>query len=141
MKYKSPKTTIDAIILDKNKSIVLIKRKIFPYQNYWALPGGFVKLGERVEDAVIRETQEETGLDIEILKLVGVYSDPDRDPRGHTITIAYLCRNRGGTPKGGTDAKEAKVFSIDEIPNLQLAFDHNIILQDALKLADQEKLW
>ena len=77
-----------------------------------------------------------------ILKLVGVYSDPDRDPRGHTISIAYLCsKNPEDTLKGGSDAKEAQVFTRDEIANIRLAFDHNIILRDALKLAVQEKLW
>ena len=143
MKYKSPKTTIDAIILEPNESIILVKRRNPPFQEYWALPGGFVDLGEKVEDAVIRESKEETGLDVEIIKLVGVYSDPDRDPRGHTISIVYLCRKRNpeDTPKGGDDAKEAKVFTREEIANMKLAFDHGIILRDALEIADQDKLW
>ncbi|NVM28392.1 MAG: NUDIX hydrolase [Candidatus Helarchaeota archaeon] len=143
VRYRGPRTTIDAIILEKNGSIVLIKRKYPPYQGHWALPGGFVELGERAEDAVRREAEEETGLKIEILKLSGVYSDPERDPRGHTITIAYLCKIKSpeGKLKGGTDAKEAKVFTTDDISTMQLAFDHNIIIRDALKIADKEKLW
>ncbi|NVM54411.1 MAG: NUDIX hydrolase [Candidatus Helarchaeota archaeon] len=143
VKYRGPKTTVDSIILEQNQSIVLIKRKNPPYQDYWALPGGFVELGEKVEDAVIRETKEETGLTIEILKLAGVYSDPKRDPRGHTISIAYLCKRQDHLDnlKGGDDAKDAKVYKRDEIEKLQIAFDHKIIIHDALKIADQDKLW
>lgn len=143
MKYRNPKTTIDAIILEEPESIILIKRRNPPFKDEWALPGGFVELGERVEDAVIREAKEETGLAIEIIKLVGVYSDPNRDPRGHTISIAYLCKkkNKGDKPKAGSDAKEAKTVTRNEIAQLELAFDHNIIVQDALKIANQEKLW
>ncbi len=143
VKYRNPKTTIDAIILEEPESIVLIKRRNPPFKDEWALPGGFVELGERVEDAVIREAKEETGLAIEIIKLVGVYSDPNRDPRGHTISIAYLCkkRNTGDKPKAGSDAKEAKSVTRNEFAQLKLAFDHNIIVQDALKIANQEKLW
>lgn len=143
VRYRGPRTTIDAIILEENESIVLVKRKYPPYQGHWALPGGFVELEERVEDAVRREAEEETGLKIEILKLAGVYSDPARDPRGHTITIAYLCKKKSpeGKPKGGTDAEEAKIFTRAEISTMQLAFDHNIIIRDALKIADKDKLW
>lgn len=143
MKYRGPKTAIDAIILESNESIVLITRGVPPYKGYWALPGGFVELGEEVEDAVKREIREETNLEIELIKLVGVYSDPQRDPRGHIISIAYLCRRKGKIEslKGGDDAKEAKVYQRQQIEKLELAFDHNIILRDALKIADQEKLW
>ncbi len=142
MKYQSPKTTVDAVVIEDG-SIVLIKRGNPPFKNHWALPGGFVELGERVEDAVRRETYEETGLKVSILKLVGVYSDPERDPRGHTITIAYLCKKQNplDKPKGGTDATEAKIFTRDAIANLELAFDHSIIIRDAIKLADENKLW
>jgi 8-oxo-dGTP diphosphatase len=142
MSYKGPRTTIDAVILGPDKSIVLVKRKYPPYEGSWALPGGFVELGECVEDAVIREAKEETSLDIEIIKLSGVYSDPDRDPRGHTISIAYLCRKKDPDlePSGGTDAKEARAFNRAEIEHMQLAFDHDLILRDALKIVDEEKL-
>ena len=104
---------------------------------------GFVELGERVEDAVLREVKEETGLKVKIIKLAGVYSDPKRDPRGHTISIAYLCKRdeQGNYLKGGDDAKAAKVFKREEIQKMQLAFDHNLIINDALKLADKENLW
>ncbi|MHA1276227.1 MAG: NUDIX domain-containing protein, partial [Candidatus Helarchaeota archaeon] len=110
MKYKGPKTTVDAIILGSNESIVLVKRKNPPFEGMWALPGGFIELGEQVEDAVVREVKEETSLNVEIVKLSGVYSDPGRDPRGHTISIAYLCRkvNPETKPSGGSDAKDAR---------------------------------
>lgn len=143
MENKWPETAIDAVIIDENESVVLIKRRNPPYQNHWALPGGFVELGEKVEDAVLREAKEETGLQVRILKLVGVYSDPNRDPRGHVISITYLCKRTDpeATPHGGDDAKEAKVFNRKALENIQLAFDHKIIIQDALNLADQENLW
>ena len=89
MKYKSPKLTVDGILLKKGE-ILLIKRKNPPFKNSWALPGGFVEYGEKTEDAVLREFFEETGLKTTIKKLIGVYSDPDRDPRGHTVSIIYL---------------------------------------------------
>ena len=92
MKYKGPRTAVDSIILEDNESVVLITRANPPFQHSWALPGGFLELGERVEDAVIREAYEEAGLKVKIIKLVGVYSAPDRDPRGHVVSIAYLCK-------------------------------------------------
>lgn len=143
LKHKWPETAIDAVIIDENETVVLIKRRNPPFQNHWALPGGFVELGEKVEAAVLREAEEETGLQVRILKLVGVYSDPKRDPRGHVISITYLCKriDSVANPHGGDDAKEAKVFNRPDLENIPLAFDHNLIIQDALKLADQENLW
>ena len=143
MKYRGPKTAIDAVILEPNESIILITRKFPPYANHWALPGGFVELGEEVEDTVRREVREETNLNIEIIRVIGVYSDPERDPRGHVISIAYLCRRKNGVQslKGGDDAKVAKVYQREQLEKLDLAFDHKIIIRDALKIADQEKLW
>ena len=143
LKNKWPETAIDAVIIDENETVVLIKRRNPPFQNHWALPGGFVELGEKVEDAVLREAEEETGLPVRILKLVGVYSDPKRDPRGHVISITYLCKrlDSAAHPQGGDDAKEAKVFNRQELENIPLAFDHNLIIHDAFKLADQENLW
>ncbi|RLI30286.1 NUDIX hydrolase, partial [Candidatus Bathyarchaeota archaeon] len=85
-----PRIAVDVVIVRKDGSIVLIKRKNEPFKDHWAIPGGFVEYGERVEEAAIREAKEETGLEIRIKKLVGVYSDPNRDPRGHVISITYL---------------------------------------------------
>ena len=129
-KYKNPALTVDTIILENNK-IILIKRLNNPFKDHWAIPGGFVEYGEKVEDAAVREAKEETGLDIELTKLVGVYSDPERDPRGHTVTVAFLSKIIGGTLKSDSDAKDAKFIDIDELKNMELAFDHYEILKDS----------
>ncbi|MDO9097342.1 MAG: NUDIX hydrolase [Candidatus Methanoperedens sp.] len=123
----TPLLTVDALILFEGK-IVLIKRKNPPFKDSFALPGGFVEVGETVEAAVVREAKEETGLDIELIKLLGVYSDPSRDPRGHTVTVCYLAKGRGKL-KAGSDAKDIGLFNLSEIP--ELAFDHNKIIENA----------
>ncbi len=123
----TPLLTVDALIIYEGK-LVLIKRGNPPYQNHFALPGGFVEVGETVEAAVVREAKEETGLNIELIKLLGVYSDPSRDPRGHTVSVCYLALGRGNL-KAGSDAKDIRLFGLNEIP--QLAFDHNIIIENA----------
>lgn len=123
----TPKLTVDAVIILDNK-LVLIKRKNPPFQGKFALPGGFVDVGETTEMAVEREVNEETGLTIEIVKLLGVYSEPSRDPRGHTVSIVYLVLGNG-TPKPNTDAKEVHLFDIQNIP--EMAFDHNLIIENA----------
>ncbi|RLF22743.1 MAG: NUDIX hydrolase [Thermoprotei archaeon] len=128
---KRPLVTVDVVILTP-QGIVLIKRRNEPFKGYWALPGGFVEYGEKVEDAAIREAREETGLDVELKGLVGVYSDPSRDPRGHVISIAFLAVPRGGELRPSTDAGEVNVFN--RLPN-RIAFDHRRIIQDALRTA------
>ncbi|HEX16969.1 MAG TPA: NUDIX hydrolase [Thermoplasmatales archaeon] len=133
MPYKSPKLTVDGIVFREGK-VVLIKRKREPFKGRWALPGGFVNYGERVEDAVIREVKEETGLDTEIERLFGVYSDPNRDPRGHTVSVVYILREVGGELRGGDDASSAGYFPIDDLP--ELAFDHSQILSDFRRSLD-----
>jgi len=112
----------------------LIKRKYDPYKGSWALPGGFVEWGETVESAVVREVKEETGLEVDIIELVGVYSDPGRDPRGHTVTVCYLTRKIGGNLKADTDASIAQHFKKDEILKLKLAFDHDVILKTLFQI-------
>jgi 8-oxo-dGTP diphosphatase len=112
---------------------VFIKRKNPPYKGSWALPGGFVEYGETVEEAVIREVKEETGIIIEITGLLGVYSDPARDPRGHLITVCFLASKIEGELKADTDASEVVCLTPDEAMGMNLAFDHNKILEDALK--------
>lgn len=124
--------TVDAVII-YNNGIVLIKRKNEPFKDHYALPGGFVEYGETVEEALVREAKEETGLDVRPVKLVGVYSRPDRDPRGHTVTVAFLCIGEGNL-KAGDDAREVFVFPVGEALKLPLAFDHGEILRDALAL-------
>jgi len=127
----TPLLAVDAVILFQD-GIVLIKRDNPPYQGCFALPGGFVEIGETVEDAMHREAREETGLVIELLGLVGIYSDPGRDPRGHVVSAAFLARGRGELVSG-SDARSADVFSINSLP--PLAFDHDRIISDALRLA------
>jgi len=124
-----PSVAVDGVLI-KNGKILLIKRKNEPFKDKWALPGGFVEYGERVEDAVLREFQEEVGIKAKIKKLLGVYSEPDRDPRGHVISIVFLLEAEG-EPKAGDDAADAKFFSLDNLP--PLAFDHEKIIKDAIK--------
>lgn len=129
---RTPLLAVDAVIFFQ-EGIVLIKRDNPPYQGYYALPGGFVEVGERTEAAACREAKEETGLEIEILDLVGVYSDPARDPRGHVVSVCYLAAGRGDL-KSGSDARSAEIFSQEKLP--PLAFDHAQIICDAIRLRD-----
>jgi len=130
MNYKSPKVTVDGVIF-KNNKILLIKRKNEPFKGKWALPGGFVEYGEKVEDAVIREIFEETSLKTKICDIFGIYSEPNRDPRGHVISVVYLLEIISGKLKGNDDASDAKFFNLENLP--LLAFDHNIIIGDYKK--------
>ena len=127
---KSPRLTVDGIII-KNESILSIKRKYTPYEGCWALPGGFVEYKETVENAVVREIYEETGFKTDIDFLLGIYSDPDRDPRGHTITIVYNLKITDGMLNSGDDAQDAKFFELNKLPGL--AFDHAKIINDYQK--------
>jgi 8-oxo-dGTP diphosphatase len=124
----TPPIAVDALII-QDGSIVLIKRKNPPFQNCWALPGGFVEIGETVENSCIREAKEETNLDIEITRLIGIFSDPKRDPRGHIVSAAFLCSVKSGTLKGKDDAIEAGWYWLDILP--PLAFDHSQIIDNA----------
>jgi 8-oxo-dGTP diphosphatase len=122
---ETPALTVDVVIELEGGGIVLIERKHPPPG--WALPGGFVDVGETVEAAAVREAREETGLEVELLELLGVYSDPARDPRGHTVGIVFVGRATG-TPQAADDAQNVAVFDAAQLP--PLAFDHDRILAD-----------
>ena len=131
---KSPAVTVDAII-EREGKILLIKRKNLPFQGQWALPGGFVEYSEKVEDALIREVMEETGLKVDDMRFHGVYSEPGRDPRGHVISLCYIASGSGDV-KAGDDAAEARFFPSKELGGVDLAFDHDRILNEYLEKKD-----
>lgn len=124
---ETPLLTVDLVIelADDDGRIVLIERNNEPFG--WALPGGFVDIGETVEQAAVREAKEETGLDVMLVQLLGVYSDPARDPRGHTASAVFIA-SAHGIPHGGDDARDARAF--DPLAPPRLAFDHALILAD-----------
>ncbi|MBN2815416.1 MAG: NUDIX hydrolase [Campylobacterales bacterium] len=132
---KTPYLTTDGIVEiytqnGKFLGIVLIERKYPPLG--LALPGGFVDVGESVENAVIREMQEEISLEVTVSKLLGVYSDPTRDERFHTASVVYICKT-SGEPKAADDAKQAYLYQLEDIPLDKLVFDHRKIIEDYLK--------
>jgi len=129
----TPLLTVDCVALDAQGRVLLIKRGHPPFEGHYALPGGFVDVGETVEEACRRELLEETGVKAGKLTLVGVYSDPARDPRGHTVSAAFLTRVGSVKAIAGDDAAAAEWVAVG--PRLKLAFDHRKILRDALKLA------
>ncbi|HDS58984.1 MAG TPA: NUDIX hydrolase [Thermoplasmatales archaeon] len=127
---RNPRLTVDGVVIRRGH-LLLIQRGREPFRGRWALPGGFVEYGETVEAAVVREVREEAGLETRIIRLLGVYSHPERDPRGHTVSVVFLLEVVGGTLRGGDDAARATWFSLDDLP--QLAFDHDTIVRDALR--------
>ena len=132
-KYRNPSLTTDIFIFDDDLNFILIKRENEPYKDYWALPGGFVDYGECVEDAAIREALEETSIDVELKELVGVYSEPSRDPRGHTVSITYTARGDMKKMNAADDACDIGIFNEDDLEKINLAFDHSKIIKDCLK--------
>ena len=125
-KIHGPKLTVD-IIIDMGAGLVaLVKRKNEPFG--WALPGGFVDYGESVEEAALRETFEETRLDVELIRQFHTYSEPKRDPRGHTASVVFIARGYG-TPKAGSDAAEVALYHSLNLPE-DICFDHKQILRD-----------
>ncbi|MDY6777755.1 MAG: NUDIX hydrolase [Candidatus Nanohaloarchaea archaeon] len=119
----------DLVIRDGEGRIVLIRRKFEPFEDTWCLPGGHVEEDEQVRDAAVREAREETGLDIEIQDILGVYDAPERDPRGPVISIVFIADATGGTLRAETDAEEARWFALNDLPD-ELGFDHETILDD-----------
>lgn len=127
---RSPSLTVDAIWLARGR-LLLVRRGHPPFKGHWALPGGFVESNETVEQAVVRELGEETGLCPASVRLSGVYSRPGRDPRGPTVTVAFRARGRWAEPSGGSDARDAQWFPLRGLPTL--AFDHDEIVADAIR--------
>jgi 8-oxo-dGTP diphosphatase len=130
--HKNPFPAVDIIIemIDRpERPIILIERHNPPYG--WAIPGGFMDYGEPAEETARREAMEEIGLEIRLVDLLQVYSDPARDQRHHTISMVYIA-TATGEPKAGDDAKDVKVINIWEIPK-NLCFDHDLILHDYLQ--------
>jgi len=125
---QQPRLTVDVIVEVGKDRLVLIRRKNPPPG--WALPGGFVDAGETVEEAAVREALEETSLWVELVRQFHVYSDPARDPRGHTVSVVFIGRAQG-EPRAADDAAEARTFPVDALPQ-ELAFDHGRILADYL---------
>ncbi len=134
-KYPRPAVTADCVVMTKeaNPHILLIERGFDPFKGRWAFPGGFMNMDETAEQCAIRELEEETGLKVSSIHQIGAYSKVDRDPRGRTITVAYLATIDATTEvHGQDDAARAEWFPIDELP--PLAFDHDDIMKDALAL-------
>ena len=127
--FRRPGLTTDGILVVADK-VLLVRRKREPFKGQYALPGGFVEYGERVEECVVREFQEETGIRVSIDRLIGVYSEPERDPRGHTITLAYSLNTQGGALKDSEET-HAEWVQLGDLP--RLAFDHDAIVADYLK--------
>lgn len=123
--HKNPFCTVD-VIIEITDGIILVNRKNPPPG--WAIPGGFVDYGESLEDAVQREAKEETGLDIQLIRQFHTYSDPERDPRHHTVSTIFIAKAEG-KPKAGDDAKEVGIFTKHTLPK-DIAFDHRQILED-----------
>ena len=134
-KYPRPAVTADCVVMttEATPHVLLVERGFEPFKGRWAFPGGFMNMDETVEQCAIRELEEETGLKISSIHQIGAYSKVDRDPRGRTITVAYLATiDAPAKVRGQDDAAKAEWFPIDALP--PLAFDHDDIMKDALSL-------
>jgi ADP-ribose pyrophosphatase YjhB (NUDIX family) len=131
-KPRNPIPTIDIILFENSNSnkVLLIKRKKDPFKDYFSLPGGFVNEGEKVEDAVRREAEEELLVKVEPIDILGVYSDPNRDPRGHIMSITFIVKIITGELKAGDGVAELKWIEINNLGNIKIGFDHLKILSD-----------
>lgn len=131
IRSKSPILSVDGIIL-KDDKILLVRRAIPPFFGHWVLPGGHVRYGEKVEEAVKREMEEELGIEVEVENLVGVYSDPKRDPRYHSTAVVFLLETIGKDIRLNFEGLEFKFFSFDNLPK-KIGFDHREIIRDFMK--------
>jgi 8-oxo-dGTP diphosphatase len=131
MTPRNPSLAVDCVVFDPDGRLLLIRRKNPPFQGQYALPGGYVDYGESTEHAAVRELAEETGLTATRITLIGVYSEPQRDPRGHVVSVAYRIEAAGHEPRAGDDAAAAAFVAGWE--DLDLAFDHRRIVEDAVR--------
>lgn len=133
-KYPRPAVTADCIVITRDREVLLIKRANEPFKGAWAFPGGFLEMDETTSDCAIRELKEETGLEVEDVYQVGTYDAVNRDPRGRTISVAYVCViDNAEEVTAADDAAKAQWWSLDSLP--ELAFDHEQILEDAQEIA------
>jgi 8-oxo-dGTP diphosphatase len=128
----TPALTVDCVVFDADDRLLLIRRAREPFRDRYALPGGFVDVGETVEAAALRELKEETGIEGKVLRLIGVYSDPKRDPRAHDVSVAFLIAPASTNAIAGDDAAAASFVA--EWRDVRYAFDHAEIVADARKL-------
>jgi len=136
--YRNPIPTVDIIIEVEDGGVVLVKRKNPP--SGWAIPGGFVDYGESLEQAAIREGKEETNLEVKLIRQFHTYSNPDRDPRHHSISTVYIGKAKG-KPEAKDDAIEIGIFTESDLPE-EIAFDHRAILEDYFRtMKDQCKIY
>ena len=139
-KYPRPAVTADCVVITKEAEpkVLLIQRGADPYKGCWAFPGGFMNMDETTEQCAIRELEEETGLKVSTVRQIGAYSKVDRDPRGRTITVAYLAIiDKPAQVTGQDDAAKAEWFPLSALP--ELAFDHVDIMADAINLFHVQK--
>ena len=139
-KYPRPAVTADCVVITKEAEpkVLLIQRGADPYKGCWAFPGGFMNMDETTEQCAIRELEEETGLKVSTVRQIGAYSKVDRDPRGRTITVAYLAIiDKPAQVTGQDDATKAEWFPLSALP--ELAFDHADIMADAINLFSVQK--
>jgi len=134
--YKNPIPTVDMII-DKNSKVLFIKRVKEPFEGKMVFPGGFIKIGETAEDAAIREVMEETSLEVDLDHILGVYSDPNRDPRGHIMSTVFIGKistnSQNKEPIAGDGASSIKWVDIEDMDQEDFGFDHKNILKDYLE--------
>lgn len=127
--HRNPTPTTD-VIVQKGTSILLVRRKNEPFKGILALPGGFINEGETAEQAAVREALEETSLQVEPIDILGVYSEPKRDPRKHTMSVVFVCIVVGGSEKAGDDASGLQWVELERLEGSQVAFDHMRIIRD-----------
>jgi len=127
-----PRIATDCAVLNDKGEVLLVKRNHEPFKGKWAIPGGFMEMGETCEMSALRECLEESGIRAKIISIIGVYSNPGRDPRGHVVSIAYLAKPISGKPGPSDETSDARFFPMNKLP--ALAADHGKIIKDAKKL-------